>query len=139
MTQKEFEDRTKIHLSMEEFEKVHDIYMACGDEMDKDEFCNLYLGRKWDVLLDNVMEELKVVNRTLNTSIETVKQQKKELEDANWELAEFLIGKAYAYSDPDFQNEAVRLIGERNVILVKMKMGFPLWEDDQKYVNVNLK
>ena len=42
MTQKEFEERTKISTTAGEFEQVHDIYMACGDNMDKDEFCSLW-------------------------------------------------------------------------------------------------
>ena len=55
------------------------------------------------------------------------------------ELAEFLIGKACAYDDRDFYNEAIRLIGKKEAVLRKIKMGLPLWEEDIDYINNNLK
>lgn len=36
MTQKEFEDRTKLSVTADEFDAIDDMYMACGDNIDKD-------------------------------------------------------------------------------------------------------
>lgn len=55
------------------------------------------------------------------------------------ELAEFLIGKASAYNDTDFYSAAVKLIGQKQVTLCKIKMGLPLWSEDMQYINDNLK
>lgn len=40
MLQREFEERTKVKVSAEEFAKIHDFYMSC--ELDKDEFCKMW-------------------------------------------------------------------------------------------------
>lgn len=40
MTQKEFTDRTKVAISIEEFEVINEFYMNC--ECDKDEFCKMW-------------------------------------------------------------------------------------------------
>jgi len=146
MTQKEFEERTKLRLSVEEFQKVHALYMACGDEVNKDEFCRMYLSGDWKALLDDVMEGVARTKETMKIIVEFQKMACEELqkeeekrEEKKMELAKLLIGKAYAYSDTDFHREAVRLIGEREVVFAKIEMGFPLWEEDQEYVNKNLK
>lgn len=40
MTQKEFTDRTKVAISIKEFEVINEFYMNC--ECDKDEFCKMW-------------------------------------------------------------------------------------------------
>ena len=55
------------------------------------------------------------------------------------ELAEFLIGKASAYNDTDFYSAAVKLIGQKQVTLCKIRMELPLWSEDMQYINDNLK
>ena len=61
----------------------------------------------------------------------------KELHDM--ESVEFLLGKADVYKDTDFYKEAVKLIGEKEVVLTKVRMGLPLWEEDMEYISKNLK
>lgn len=51
-----------------------------------------------------------------------------------FDIAEFLVGKACAYEDTDFYREAVKLIGQRDVTLMKMRMDLPLWDEDKKYL-----
>ena len=43
MLKKEFEERTKLSVSEAEFNGINALYMACGDDIDKDEFCKLYM------------------------------------------------------------------------------------------------
>lgn len=40
MTKQEFESRTHVEVSMQEFSNIHDMYMA--SDVDKDEFCRLW-------------------------------------------------------------------------------------------------
>lgn len=79
MTQKEFEDRTGLKPTPEEFNYIHALYMNTA--MDKDEFCE----------------------------------------------------------DTDFYKQAVKMIGQREVTLRKIKMALPLWEEDMDYITMNLK
>ena len=50
------------------------------------------------------------------------------------EHVRFLLGKAEAYSDRDFRNAAIRLVGERRVVQQKLKDGLPLWEEDSQFL-----
>lgn len=50
------------------------------------------------------------------------------------ELADFLIGKAHAYNDTDFRNQAVRLVGKVEVVKRTIELGLPLWDEDRKIV-----
>ena len=63
MTQKEFEERTGISMTPDDFNTVHDIYMACGDEMDKNEFCALWKGKKFWELLNRVTDEKNITEQ----------------------------------------------------------------------------
>lgn len=54
-------------------------------------------------------------------------------------MVEFLIGKSRAYDDTDFRRKAVKLVGERKVVLTTMEMGLPLWEEDMKFIKENLR
>lgn len=132
MTQKEFEDRTGITLVAEEFERVHDIYMACGDNVDKDDFCKRYkssLGRL--ELLHMVTEEKRIAEQSLDLMANKLKDVQHSVTKDMRGIVEFLLGKACAYEDTDFYKEAVKLIGQREVTRMKLQMGLPLWDEDQ--------
>lgn len=51
-----------------------------------------------------------------------------------FELADFLIGKAHVYDDTDFRNQAVKLVGEMDVVRRTIKLGLPLWDEDRKCI-----
>ena len=55
------------------------------------------------------------------------------------ETAELLIGKAHTYNDTDFRRAAIRLIGEREVVLITIAMGLPLFEEDAEYIKNNIR
>ena len=42
MLQKELEERIGRSVTQEEYELADAAYMACGDEVDKDQFCKMY-------------------------------------------------------------------------------------------------
>lgn len=122
-----------------EFEKIHGIYMACGDDMEKDAFCAKWKAGDLRGLLEKVAYERKMSEGAYYLAMKTVKSLMEEQEAANRELAEFLLGKAAAHQDSDLRNEAVRLIGVRNAILTTLRMGLPLCEEDMDYIGTNLK
>lgn len=134
MTQKEFEDRTGLKVTSEEYKGIETMYYAVPD-MEKDEFCKCWRQCGKNPLALGLTKQATILNGMLE-------ERDNELEDCHDKfnnLAEFLIGKACAYNDRDFYNEAIRLIGKKEVVLRKIKMGLPLWEEDMDYINNNLK
>ena len=134
MTKFEFEDRTGLKVTDDEYMDIERMYMAVPN-MEKDEFC-----KRWRQCGNNPLaKELANQTTTLNGMIE---ERNNELEDCHERLnglAEFLIGKASAHEDTDLYQEAVKIIGQKAVTLFKIRMNLPLWEDDVKYINDNLK
>ena len=53
-------------------------------------------------------------------------------------MADFLIGKAHAYNDSDFRREAVRLVGDKQVVLRTLSMELTLWDEDKDYIKDNI-
>lgn len=138
MTQQDFTNRTGLTPSTEEFATIHRIYMACAT-LDKDEFCRDYkkhgMSRIITELLDNIISEERKVDNiyTQYTDLEH------KTNDGNLKLAQFLLGKAAAYNDPDFEDEALKLISRSTAILIKIKDGYQLTDDDFAYIAKNLK
>lgn len=121
MTQKEFEERTGIIPTAEEFDYIHAVYM--NTSMDKDAFCKEYKKHGES----RIIREVHV--RVLNYEMKCERQK-----NAINELADFLIGKAHAYNDTDFRNQAVRFVGKVEVVKRTIELGLPLWDEDRKIV-----
>ena len=141
MTQKEFEDRTRRLITAEDYHLVETLYMAAGD-MDKDEFCKEMRAMcAYDGANDHIelRQCLKAIGRRVGGMEAELSFLRKAVNKERAELAEFLIGKASAYNDTDFYSAAVKLIGQKQVTLCKIKMGLPLWSEDMQYINDNLK
>lgn len=139
MTRKEFEERTNIDLKKADFDMIHDIYVACGDNMDKDEFCALWKDGNFEDLLNRVTYEKKITEQAYDMAMSKIQKMKDDKKIHDMESVEFLLGKADVYKDTDFYKGAVNLVGEKEVVLTKIRMGLPLWEEDMEYINRNLK
>lgn len=136
MTQKEFEERTRRKIAAEDYYLVENLYMAAGN-MGKDEFCKEMRAMcAYDGANDHIelRECLKEIGRHVGAKDAELSFLKKKVSSEKMELAEFLIGKACAYEDSDFYREAVKLIGQREAISMKLRMDLPLWEEDKKYL-----
>ena len=59
MLQKEFEERTKLSISEAEYAKIDALYLACGDEIDKDVFCKLFMSFEGRLELMHMIEREK--------------------------------------------------------------------------------
>lgn len=129
MTQKEFEERTGLKTDAEEYADIERMYMVAGD-MDKDEFC-----RRWRQTGKNPLTiSLANTATELNKLLDKRHHELSDMRANDIELAKFLLGKAHAYEDSDFRREAVRLIGEREVVRMTMEEGYPLWDEDRKWI-----
>ncbi len=136
MTKKEFEERTRRLITDEDYRVVENLYMAAGN-MDKDGFCKemramcAYDAANGHIELRRCLKEIE---RYAGAKVAEFSILKKRVESKRLELAEFLVGKACAYEDSDFYREAVKLIGQREVTLMKLRMDLPLWDEDKKYI-----
>lgn len=134
MTQKEFTDLTGRKVTAEEFRSIEKMYYAVPN-MEKQEFC-----KRW-VQTGNNPLTIELTKQTILLS-GMLEERNNEAEDCHCkmeELAWFLIGKASAYDDTDFYNEAIRIVGRKAAVLHKVKMGLPLWKEDREYIKNNLK
>ncbi len=140
MTQREFEERTRRLITAEDYYLVENLYMAAGN-MGKDEFCEemrkmcAYDGANGHIELRQCLKE---IGRHAGAKDAELNFLKKRVASEKMELAEFLVGKSSAYEDTDFYKEAVRLIGQREVTLMKMRMDLPLWEEDKEFIKAVL-
>lgn len=50
------------------------------------------------------------------------------------ELAEYLIEASHRYGDIKMRNYAVRLVGEKEVIVICLNKNLPLRDDDRRYI-----
>lgn len=131
MTQKEFEDRTGWLIKAEDFYIINNLYMAT--EMDKDVFCKEFRSMQASGKLE-IRQSLKEIANHIGVMEAENQAIKKAMNRQNADLADFLIGKAHAYDDTDFRNEAVKLVGEIEVVKRTIELGLPLWDEDRKYI-----
>lgn len=121
MTQKEFEERTGIKPTEEEYAYIHAVYL--NTSMNKDEFCEDF-KKHGD---SRITRDVHI--RVLNYKMKCERQK-----NAINELAGFLIEEAHAYDDSDFRNQAVKLVGETDVVRRTIELGLPLWDEDRKCI-----
>lgn len=127
MNRHEFELRTHVDISDAEFEQINDMYINSGDKIDKDTFCKDWKEHKDSVLLNTFFDQSERLRDKLDL-----------FRDKMYNAASILVAKAHVYDDPDLRKEAVRLLDERRVVLLTMKLGLFLWEDDIKYIQEHL-
>ena len=131
MTQKEFEERTKRTVKAEDYLIIERLYMATN--MDKDEFC-----KEFKEMNDSIRPGIRQSLREIANRLGMVEAKNATLEismrKCNGDLAGFLIGNAHAYDDTDFRNQAVKLVGEVEVVKRTIELGLPLWDEDRKCI-----
>lgn len=138
MEKQEFTQRTGLVPSSEEFATIHRIYMMCAT-LDKDKFCREYKKHGTSCIIKEL--ECAVIAEKHKT--DSIFTKLTDLEGAiskrNLEMAEFLIGKAVAHDDLDFESKALELVPRCTAILIKAKNGYPMTADDLAYIAKNLK
>lgn len=123
MTQQEFEERTGLKVTGDEFEKVNAIYMAAGD-MDKDRFCADYRKHKDCEIIEVLFEKADGLSDKLHV-------YQKELDN----IADFLIDKAEQYSSSEMRRKAIAILGEREFLRRKINKGYTLCKSDREFLN----
>lgn len=133
MTQKEFEIRTGLTVSADEYAGIEAVYMAAG-EIDKDVFC-----AEWKKIGGSrlVMELFGEVMRQRG-EIERLKGDEQESRKLLGEAAEYLIEKSSERDDIGMRRQACRLIGEREVVMYKLNYDQTLCDEDLVWIREQL-
>jgi len=144
MLQKEFEERTKLSMTQEEFNRVNALYMACGDDIDKDVFCKLYIS------FDGRLELLHKIERNYQQAKEEIAEKKLLLDEAQEiknDVADTVVqverdvleGEGRIDCASKLDRLAFWLVGKKGVITRKVKQNMQLTSDEVDYVIGNLK
>ena len=96
--------------------------------MDKEEFCKDFKKHGTSKIISDI--HARVVNFKLQSA-----QKDEYIND----VVDFLIGKSRAYKDTDFRKIAVRLVGEKEVVLKTIHSGMPLWQEDREFIENELR
>ena len=144
MTKQEFTERTGINPTEEEFDKIHDLYMLTGAEMDKDSFCAAYKSCKDMTLINALYHSLLFSTSRLKEERDSIEKERKEdrkkLEDL-WdktdaavfnilEVAEKTLNENHAEF---LRSTAVSLVGKFDVCMAKLDRGYAMDEEEREY------
>lgn len=122
MQKNEFEQRTGIELTDEQYQRVEDLYLNAGN-MDKDEFCKDYKKHGESVILNTYFKQSEEQRNRLDT------YREKQIT-----MAHFLIKKSMVGGDKDMIQMAISLIGEQKYIQHKLKKGYNLFDSDKELI-----
>lgn len=118
----EFEQRTGIQLTDEQYKMVENMYMAAG-EIDKDVFCSDYKKHKDSKLLAYFYELYKVWDFNL-----------KRIDESLLKVTKCLLKKSREFNDISMRTEAIDLLGEKMIVKLTIEMNLELWDDDKKFI-----
>lgn len=144
MTKQEFTELTGINPTEEEFDKIHELYMATGAEMDKQSFCAAYKSCKDMTLVNALYRSLAFSINRLKEERDSIKEERKEdrkkLVDL-WEKTDEAVfnilevaEKTLNENHAEFlRSTAVSLVGKFDVCMAKLDRGYAMDEEEREY------
>ena len=144
MTKQEFTELTGINPTEEEFDKIHELYMATGAEMDKDSFCAAYMSCKDMTLINALYHSLLFSTSRLKEERDSIEKERKEdrkkLEDL-WDKTDVAVfnilevaEKTLNENHAEFlRSTAVSLVGKFDVCMAKLDRGYAMDEEEREY------
>ena len=133
MTQQEFETRTGLTVTTNEYTYIERVYMASN--LQKDEFCNEWKKNR-SLAGSNLVCDLVMEIEALRGSYETLHKEYTRACDGftqeNSNMADFLILEAENCSASDLREKAIKMVGIKEYIRRRIDFGFSLWEEDKK-------
>ena len=142
MTKQEFTELTGINPTEEEFDKIHDLYILTGAEMDKQSFCAAYKSCKDMTLINALYHSLLFSTSRLKEELDRIEKERKEdrkkLEDL-WlsatNASEDILRVAHEFPSDNIvalaNKAAVTLIGQSNVWKIKLREGFSMGREER--------
>lgn len=142
MLQKEFEERIGRSVTEQEYLEANAMYENAGD-MDKDEFCREWLKIGSCRLVKCLAEKTYQLGKALSEQ-KLLHQEATEVisdaADAMLEIEKFVLnGGTTEHITELLDRKAWWLVGAKEVVLRKIKMGMDLGENERNYINEHLK
>ena len=125
MTKQEFEARIGTPVSPDVFETANRAYMACGDAMDKDTFCEI-----WKTEIRGNFQLVRI----LTAQVEHFSHLASLALEAKEDLARLAADKAYDHDDKELRRAAIEYLGKREYIKHILSQGADLSSDDRDLV-----
>lgn len=144
MTKQEFTELTGINPTEEEFDRIHELYMATGAEMDKQSFCAAYKSCKDMTLVNALYRSLAFRINRLKEERDSIEKERKEdrkkLEDL-WEKMDFAVDGVLEVAEKTVNENhaeflrsiAVALDGEFNVCMIKLIKGYAMSKEEREF------
>ena len=141
MLQNEFEERTKLNITADEFNGINALYMACGDGIDKDVFCKLYMSFEGRLELLHMIER---EHQRMKDALDEHKTMLKEADEIRSDVATEILEissreDCYSQIRKELEKTAWWLVGTVEVIKRKIKRGIALTPVEIEYIAENLK
>lgn len=135
MTKQEFTVRTGLNLTDEEFERIHELYMAAGDDMDKEQFCIFYKSCKDLTLANAIFNNLSSRIKNLEEERDEAENELGVLRDKAIDAAGDILRAADIFPNDSIvaltNKAAVSLIGQFNVWMIKLSEGYSIERDER--------
>ena len=142
MLQKEFEERIGRSVTEQEYLEANAIYENAGD-MDKDEFCREWLKIGSCRLVKCLAEKTYQLGKALSDQKLLHQEATEVISDAADAILEIekvvLNGGTTEHITELLDRKAWWLVGAKEVVLRKIRMGMDLSEKDKNYINEHLK
>ena len=142
MLQKEFEERIGRSVTEQEYLEANAMYENAGD-MDKDEFCREWLKIGNSRLVKCLAEKTYQQHKALLEKELLLKESKEiwsDAADAMLEIEQGLLdGETTEHITELLDQKVWWLVGAKELVLRKIKMGMDLSENDKNYINERLK
>lgn len=144
MTKQEFTERTGINPTEEEFDKIHDLYILTGSQMDKDSFCAAYMSCKDMTLINALYHSLLFSTSRLKEERDSIEKERKEdrkkLEDL-WDKTDVAVFNILEVAEKTLnenhaellRSTAVSLVGKFDVCMAKLDRGYAMDEEEREY------
>ena len=142
MLQKEFEERIGRSVTEQEYLEANAMYENAGD-MDKDEFCREWLKIGNSRLVKCLAEKTYQQHKALLEKELLLKESKgiwSDAADAMLEIEQDILnGETTEHITELLDLKVWWLVGAKELVLRKIKMGMDLSENDKNYINEHLK
>ena len=125
MLRSEFEERTGLKVTTDEYNEIDIAYM--GSSLEKDDFCKM-----WKTMNDVARQQMIYMAKELNEKDKALFTMTKFCKDEKTRLGEFLADEAQKYSSEDARAMAIKEIGFKSYIAYKVSKGYPMWDIDLK-------
>ena len=128
-------------MTEDEFNGVNALYMACGDDIDKDQFCELYMTMDGRLELMHKIEREHQRLKEADYEKELILKECREIiSDAATAMLEISSMKECLVPiRKELENTAWWLVGTKEVVKRKVKRGISLSPNEIKYIIENLK